>query len=261
MEQNSAIIKLIINVVLMLVAVLSVWSDIRKWQKAILITLGIAFIGINYYLDYNSNSEASLAQKSKKQEQSDAKKSQDSLNHINDSLTHIIINKADSFKNLQLSIKDTIKMAIDSSYIHSIAASNKALGKYGIQLQDSLRSIKMKAFDPVLTLAPIEKEVGHAPIFQDSVDHKPILKIQFISTNGTSYFATLKYYIHYHNYNILDSGYLLHNHTIVSDITFTSQLPIPKSVSSLQDLLISIKGVYYDEYNEIRKKNSLLFSI
>lgn len=158
--------NLIINFLLMAIAIISVFYGVYnksvrnnlllKIIKSIwvLISLAILSIGFNFYKDWRADSKQKESEK--------------------------------EIKQLQESTKDSIIKAVNIANINSIKATNEALAKYNLKFIDSLNSvvstIKLKASNPQLSLAPCEK--GKQIAFLNNEKNK--LNIQFVSKEGTS---------------------------------------------------------------------------
>jgi len=245
----------------MVLTVFLVWSDLRLSKKIIAIVLALSFVGVNYYYDKKSDNINGANEKK-------SKLAQDSLNYINDSLNSSLSNKADSIKLLELATKDTIKAAIDSSYAHSIRASNEALAKYNLQLQDSLKLIKFNQSEHRLHLAPIDT---HEPIFEDSLNGKKVLKIQ-LQADGAVYNIKLKYFVLpirrttetgatiYNKHIVIDSGNIESN-SEVADRNITTTYFFPNKLTMhLPEIIIVVKG-YYSKDEEGLQPVKIIFGL
>mgnify|MGYP001545183379 FL=1 len=168
MNLNNANWGLIISLSAMLIVIVPVWKDIYVNNRStkfinkfttigkVLIFTCLAFILINYIKDTQTEHRLEIAEKAKITADSITSKVQEKLTNSQTKIERY----QDSLYSLQLSVKDTILKAVDTSYRKSIKASNEAIAKYHLKIIDSLHTVvgtlKLNSTNPQLAIAPVE---------------------------------------------------------------------------------------------------------
>lgn len=228
-------LSLLVNSTLTAFALISIWKLIYNksskglivkriyWKGWLLILFALSSVCFNFLRDRKSYCDQQTTN-------SDLQQSQEEL------------------VKLQLSIKDSIKEAIDMTYLKYTSTTHEALAKYNLEIKDSLKSVVNKleidAVNPQLSLPPIDEE--SVPAFLN--DEKDQLKIQFISEGGTSYNILIDCYIIKRTSNIpeiLSSDRISFGDVFLLDISKkTMQMFITPEVLEYTELTVYLTGTF-----------------